>query len=168
MWELGIIVSDSGEVIVRPGMTIDELLKTTPGHEARVSETGPGWKRVELGPITIAGYCDFYMAVYCNECRVQTFDINLGDEAVKRLWQGQSADAELNFYRALVEKETGHKSPASFDWGAVAAFKDHWTLLPSISFRYGNMTSTNHGIWKRVGRFMNRLDQWLTRRFPPN
>jgi hypothetical protein len=136
MWEQGIIMTDAGEVIGSPAMTLDKLLASGVKVRDRIEPTGPGHHRVGLGPMLIDGL-ECVGSAYFHD-RQTLLSITLSLDATRQMLGTDRAPAaeELRLYQAWVEKQTGRASPARFAWGEIGASADHWTGEPSIYVRY--------------------------------
>jgi hypothetical protein len=156
MWEQGVVVRDDGQVIAKPGMTISELLAVNPVPEDRISNTGPGYRVVNLGLIEIGGNTCYFM-VYFRQDTISSLYFGVDSNSLKVLCNTEIAipmlDQELNLYKDWVMRELGRKDSRikslikglfrkndyvvyKYPWGRIGAGIDHWHLVPYIWIRY--------------------------------
>jgi hypothetical protein len=136
VWEHGIIASDGGEIIAKPGMTPDELRAARLPFREPAGLTGPGHERVDLGPVIVGGH-EVFVDVIFRQGRVESLGLNLSSATAKQLFGTDKPTKEqVDFYKAWVEKEAGQPSPAKFAWGEIGASADHWTGVVSIYVKY--------------------------------
>ena len=76
MWTLGIIETDSGMIVAKPGLTPDALRLTELPLPPPKGKTGPGSERIYVGPIVIKG-TEFGIAIYFHNGRLHMADMAL-------------------------------------------------------------------------------------------
>lgn len=139
MWKDGIIQTDEGDIIARPGMCLDELLQTSIGKTATVRPTGPGYRCVGFGPFHLGGK-DWHANAYFYESCLTLLCLGLSSEMLIKLFgtdqpTGEDA-AETVFYKNMMKDRVGASSSAKFSWGEAGAGYDLKGMYSSIYFRY--------------------------------
>jgi hypothetical protein len=142
-WTEGKVRIDTGEVIAAPGISLEQLERTTAWATAKMSEhtaSGRKYKTVGMGPVLICGY-ECYLTEYFADTFLEGLVITLSETEENRLgfpathpfWQ---RPGELDFLKKWVHQQTNRKSPAEFKWGHIAAVFDDKGGFDAIKFRY--------------------------------
>jgi hypothetical protein len=136
VWEDGVVSTDYGEVIARPGMAFNLARSTTAGSRGRAKEVSKLRRKLEMGPVLIKGD-EWFLDADFDSDMLGLVVLVLSREGARSLFgNGDVRDRELQFYRETIEALTGKKPPGKYSWGLVDALQDHWTLDPAISFNY--------------------------------
>ena len=142
MWKDGIITTDEGEVIARPGMTADEVRST------RFALGGKFWQNpesvrhqhIQEAPFRIRDNNCIGHA-YFLDGRLVFFGFILSQEEAKLRFgttQPGPDSEELKFYQAWVEQEVGSRPPVNFPWGRIGADYNYKTMSCDIYLKYSH------------------------------
>ena len=133
-WNLGIIALDGGAIIAQPLLSSESLRGSGVALRSEHPASSPNTTRVNIGPVTIDGF-ECFVDEYFNGS-LSFIILYLSETAAKGLMEVVNGNQELEFYASWIRKHCGRHPPIEFDWGSISAAFDHWTLEPSIIFRY--------------------------------
>jgi len=125
MWNDGIVTTDSGDMLARPGMTLDDFQASAISHGGIIEPMGPGYEKAhEMRPFIIDGH-ECRAALYFGDRSLSLLTLQLSNTEAARLFgTNAGGDAELDFLFSWVRQQSGRRSPAKFSWGKIVAARD--------------------------------------------
>lgn len=132
MWNEGIISTDDGKQIARPGMTLAEFLASGVVVREPAVQTCPDYELAGIGPLTIDA-TELHADGCFHNGRLWQLTLALSEDAMRaaRSVARGSPKSELQVYKEWVKRLTGKKSPARFRWGDIVAVEE-----PRMFFRF--------------------------------
>jgi hypothetical protein len=138
-WQKGVILTDSGETVAHPKMSLKQFLTTPLGASATVNEQSKGYYHAVIRSVMISGY-ECCVALYFHEDTLCECMIVVTEATAQRFGfvTGYAAPSGpvVAFLEGWVRREVGCRPRSDFDWGSVAAVYDSKGGFASITFIY--------------------------------
>lgn len=139
-WKDGIIITDTGETLARPGMTLADFRLSALGASAEITGFSPEYPQAKLTSVWIGGY-ECATALIFHHNRLNEVTIVVTEDTANRYGfvTGFAASAdglEVRFLEQWVERELGQKPPAAFPWGRINSTYDSHAGFARIKFLY--------------------------------
>jgi hypothetical protein len=140
-WKDGVIVTDAGEIIARPGISPEELRASPLGASATIEGVSPDYPRIVFNPVVISGY-ECCASVGFDHDNLDRVMIVVTDNTANRFsfvtgFDSRHNGPEVEFLEGWVRQEVGANPPVHFTWGRIVEVFDTFAGFARILFIYG-------------------------------
>jgi hypothetical protein len=139
-WKDGVIATDSGIVIVQPGMSLNYLLSNPICRSPQLREMSPGQTKVYFDPVIVGGQeCD--VTAYFGDGIVTHANIELTKNTLEQLsldtnpWPAPDS-SHVAFLREWIRETIGKMPPIDFWWGSIGEVLNSRDGFAHIPFVY--------------------------------